>query len=121
MRAVKRYGATLLPLDSEHNAIFQALGGATRPEVERMTLTASGGPFRDWTAERIATATRAEALAHPKWAMGPKVTIDCAGLMNKGLELIEAHHLFAIRRTSSTSWCIRSRSSTAWSPSRTAR
>ncbi len=95
-RAAARYGATLLPLDSEHNAIFQALGGRDIREVTRMTVTASGGPFRQWSADRIAAATRAEALAHPKWAMGPKISIDSASLMNKGLELIEAHHLFAI-------------------------
>ncbi len=96
MRAVERYGATLLPLDSEHNAIFQALGGRKPSEVAVMTITASGGPFREWSAEQIAKATRAEALAHPKWSMGPKISIDSASLMNKGLELIEAHHLFAI-------------------------
>ena len=96
MRAAARAGARLLPLDSEHNAIFQALGDADWSTIETMTLTASGGPFRTWTAERIAAATKAEALAHPNWAMGPKVTIDSAGLMNKGLELVEAYHLFAI-------------------------
>jgi 1-deoxy-D-xylulose-5-phosphate reductoisomerase len=96
MHAVARYGATLLPLDSEHNAIFQALAGRDISEVACMTVTASGGPFREWSAERIARATRAEALAHPKWSMGPKISVDSASLMNKGLELIEAHHLFAI-------------------------
>jgi len=96
VKAVQKYGATLLPLDSEHNAIFQALGGRDSSEVSIMTITASGGPFREWSAERIAKATKAEALAHPKWSMGPKITIDSASLMNKGLELIEAHHLFAI-------------------------
>jgi 1-deoxy-D-xylulose-5-phosphate reductoisomerase len=96
MQAVARYGATLLPLDSEHNAIFQALGGRDTATVTCMTITASGGPFREWSAERIAKATRAEALKHPKWSMGPKISIDSASLMNKGLELIEAHHLFAI-------------------------
>jgi len=96
MRAVARHGAALLPLDSEHNAIFQALGGRDPSEVTCMTVTASGGPFREWSAERIAKCTRAEALAHPKWSMGPKISIDSASLMNKGLELIEAHHLFAI-------------------------
>jgi 1-deoxy-D-xylulose-5-phosphate reductoisomerase len=95
-KAAARRGARLLPLDSEHNAIFQALGGRDPSEVVRMTITASGGPFRQWSAERIAQATRAEALAHPKWAMGPKISIDSATLMNKGLELIEAHHLFNI-------------------------
>ena len=94
MQAAQRCGARILPLDSEHNAIFQALGDADGRSVERMTLTASGGPFRTWSRERIAAATLDEALAHPNWAMGPKVTIDSAGLMNKGLELIEAHHLF---------------------------
>ncbi len=96
MRGVTRHGATLLPLDSEHNAIFQALGGRDTAEISVMTITASGGPFREWGAERIAKATRAEALAHPKWNMGPKISVDSASLMNKGLELIEAHHLFAI-------------------------
>jgi 1-deoxy-D-xylulose-5-phosphate reductoisomerase len=96
MRAAAESGARLLPLDSEHNAIFQALGDADWSTIETMTLTASGGPFRTWSADRIASATQAEALAHPNWAMGPKVTIDSAGLMNKGLELIEAHHLFGI-------------------------
>ncbi len=96
MAAVARHEAKLLPLDSEHNAIFQALGDADWSTIERMTLTASGGPFRDWSAERIAAATLDEALAHPNWAMGPKVTIDSAGLINKGLEVIEAHHLFGV-------------------------
>lgn len=96
MDLVRRSGATLLPLDSEHNAIFQALGDKDWSLIERMTLTASGGPFRTWTADAIAGATLDQALAHPNWAMGPKVTIDSAGLMNKGLELIEAHHLFDI-------------------------
>ncbi len=96
MAAVARHEAKLLPLDSEHNAIFQALGDADWSTIERMTLTASGGPFRDWPAEKIAAATLDEALAHPNWAMGPKVTIDSAGLINKGLEIIEAHHLFGV-------------------------
>jgi len=94
MATARKTGARLLPMDSEHNAIFQALGGRDLATIVRMTITASGGPFREWSAERIAAATRAEALAHPNWAMGPKVTIDSATLMNKGLELIEAHHLF---------------------------
>ncbi len=96
MSAAARAGTEVLPLDSEHNAIHQALGRHTAAEIERMTLTASGGPFRSWSAERIAAATRAEALAHPNWAMGAKVTIDSASLMNKGLELIEARHLFDV-------------------------
>jgi 1-deoxy-D-xylulose-5-phosphate reductoisomerase len=94
MATARQTGARLLPMDSEHNAIFQAVGGRDLATIVRMTITASGGPFRQWSAERIATATRAEALAHPNWAMGPKVTIDSATMMNKGLELIEAHHLF---------------------------
>jgi 1-deoxy-D-xylulose-5-phosphate reductoisomerase len=94
--AARRSGARLLPLDSEHNAIFQAMGERDPATIVKMTITASGGPFRQWSAERIANATRAEALAHPNWRMGPKVTIDSASLMNKGLELIEAHHLFGV-------------------------
>jgi 1-deoxy-D-xylulose-5-phosphate reductoisomerase len=89
-------GAGLLPVDSEHNAIFQALGGAALDTIEMITLTASGGPFWTWTQEAIARATPEQALAHPNWSMGPKVTVDSAGLMNKGLELIEAHHLFGV-------------------------
>jgi len=96
MRTAARVGARLLPMDSEHNAIFQALGGADPASVEKMILTASGGPFRTWTAEAITAATPQQALAHPNWSMGPKVTIDSASLMNKGLELIEALHIFAI-------------------------
>src|SRR3984893_5454919 len=96
MRQAASAGATLLPVDSEHNAIFQALGGATLDMIEMITLTASGGPFRTWTREAIARATPEQALAHPNWSMGPKVTVDSAGLMNKGLELVEAHYLFGI-------------------------
>ncbi len=96
MREAALRGTRLLPVDSEHNAIFQALGDADTALIEVMTLTASGGPFRTWTREAIAAATPEQALAHPNWSMGPKVTIDSAGLMNKGLEVIEAHHLFGI-------------------------
>jgi 1-deoxy-D-xylulose-5-phosphate reductoisomerase len=96
MAAARRSGACILPLDSEHNAIFQAMGGCAPEAIVKMILTASGGPFREWSAERIEAATVEEALAHPNWAMGPKVTIDSASLMNKGLELIEAHHLFGM-------------------------
>jgi 1-deoxy-D-xylulose-5-phosphate reductoisomerase len=96
MEAAKRAGSPLLPMDSEHNALFQAIGARDPDTIEKMTITASGGPFREWSAERISAATREEALAHPNWVMGPKVTIDSAGLMNKGLELIEAHHLFGL-------------------------
>jgi 1-deoxy-D-xylulose-5-phosphate reductoisomerase len=94
MEAAERSGAIVLPMDSEHNAIYQAMGGCDAGQIVKMILTASGGPFRDWSAERMKAATVNEALAHPNCAMGAKVTIDSASLMNKGLELIEAHHLF---------------------------
>ena len=96
MRTARKMNAQLLPVDSEHNAIFQALGGEDPSRIERMIVTASGGPFRTWSRERIAAATVEEALNHPNWAMGPKITVDSAGMMNKGLELIEAHHLFSV-------------------------
>jgi 1-deoxy-D-xylulose-5-phosphate reductoisomerase len=96
MRRAAAMDATVLPVDSEHNALFQAMASGHRDEVRRVILTASGGPFRTWTREAIAAATPAQALRHPNWSMGPKVTIDSATLMNKGLELIEAHHLFAL-------------------------
>lgn len=96
MRDVRRAGCRLLPMDSEHNAIFQALGAHTAADVETMVLTASGGPFRTWDAESIAAATPRQALAHPNWSMGAKITVDSASMMNKGLELIEAHHLFGV-------------------------
>jgi 1-deoxy-D-xylulose-5-phosphate reductoisomerase len=96
MRRAAAAGATVLPVDSEHNAIFQALGAGRREDVRRIVLTASGGPFRTWPLEAIRKVTLEQALKHPTWSMGPKVTIDSATLMNKGLELIEAHHLFAL-------------------------
>jgi 1-deoxy-D-xylulose-5-phosphate reductoisomerase len=96
VRTARARGVPILPVDSEHNAIFQILDGRDSETVERIVITASGGPFRDWTAERMAAATPAEALAHPTWSMGPKITIDSATLMNKGLELVEAHHLFDV-------------------------
>ena len=96
MRSAANAGATVLPVDSEHNAIFQALGAGRREDVRRVILTASGGPFRTWTREAIKAATPAQALLHPNWVMGPKITVDSASLMNKGLELIEAHHLFGL-------------------------
>jgi len=96
MRRAASTGATVLPVDSEHNAIFQALACGRRDDVARVVLTASGGPFRTWSPEAIRAATPAQALRHPNWSMGPKVTIDSATLMNKGLELIEAHHLFGL-------------------------
>jgi 1-deoxy-D-xylulose-5-phosphate reductoisomerase len=97
MRRAASAGATLLPVDSEHNAIVQALGAGARADVKRVILTASGGPFRTWPLEAIRAATPEQALRHPNWSMGPKITIDSASLMNKGLELIEAHHLFALK------------------------
>jgi 1-deoxy-D-xylulose-5-phosphate reductoisomerase len=92
--AVRSSGARLLPVDSEHNAIFQCLDEANRSAVERLILTASGGPFRTWTLEQMAQASPAQAVAHPNWDMGAKISVDSATMMNKGLELIEAHHLF---------------------------
>jgi 1-deoxy-D-xylulose-5-phosphate reductoisomerase len=92
--AAARSGAEVLPVDSEHNAIHQCLRGEKQSEVKRLILTASGGPFRTWTRERIAGASRVEALDHPNWDMGDKITIDSATLMNKGLEVIEARWLF---------------------------
>ncbi|UVO49261.1 1-deoxy-D-xylulose-5-phosphate reductoisomerase [Sphingomonas sp. SUN019] len=96
LAAAKRSGATLLPADSEHNAIFQCLD-ATRPDrVRRIILTGSGGPFRDWPIERMRSVTVAQAVAHPNWSMGAKISVDSATMMNKGLELIEAARLFAV-------------------------
>ncbi len=89
-------GATLLPVDSEHNAIFQCFDRARPESVRRIILTASGGPFRDWPIERMRAATPEQAVAHPNWSMGAKISVDCATLMNKGLELIEAYHLFPV-------------------------
>lgn len=92
----RRSGAEILPIDSEHSAILQSLTGHHERDVRRILLTASGGPFRDATPEAMAAATPSQALAHPTWEMGAKITIDSATLMNKGLEVIEAHHLFAL-------------------------
>jgi 1-deoxy-D-xylulose-5-phosphate reductoisomerase len=94
--AAARSGATLLPVDSEHNAIFQCLAGSRKEDVSRIILTASGGPFRTETAEFMRAASPAEAVAHPNWSMGAKISVDSATLMNKGLELIEACYLFAV-------------------------
>lgn len=94
-RAAKA-GATVLPADSEHNALFQALASGNREELVRVIITASGGPFRTWKAADIAQATLAQALKHPNWSMGQKITIDSASMMNKGLEVIEASYLFAL-------------------------
>jgi 1-deoxy-D-xylulose-5-phosphate reductoisomerase len=94
--AAKASGATLLPVDSEHNAIFQSLAGSRIDQVSRIILTASGGPFRTASAETMRNATPAQAVAHPNWTMGAKISVDSATLMNKGLELIEAHYLFGL-------------------------
>ncbi|NBC38020.1 1-deoxy-D-xylulose-5-phosphate reductoisomerase [Novosphingobium sp. FSY-8] len=94
--AVARHGTTLLPVDSEHNAIFQCLQGGRVEEVRWVTLTASGGPFRDWTLEQLHTATPAQAIKHPNWSMGAKISVDSATMFNKGLEFIEAYHLFPV-------------------------
>ena len=94
--AASKSGATLLPVDSEHNAIFQSLAGSHIDQVSRIILTASGGPFRTSTMEQMRVATPAEAVAHPNWTMGAKISVDSATLMNKGLELIEAHYLFGL-------------------------
>jgi 1-deoxy-D-xylulose-5-phosphate reductoisomerase len=96
MRTAGAAGATVLPVDSEHNAIFQALSAGPREDVSRVVITASGGPFRTWTRDAMRAATVEQALKHPNWSMGPKITIDSATMMNKCLELIEAHHLFAV-------------------------
>ena len=97
MRAAQEYGADILPVDSEHSAIFQCLQGRRdRGEVKRLILTCSGGPFYGLSREEVASKTRAEALRHPNWTMGEKITIDCATLMNKGLEFIEAMRLFCV-------------------------
>jgi len=94
--AAKASGATLLPVDSEHNAIFQCLAGSRIDDVSRIILTASGGPFLTSSAATIEAATPAQAVAHPNWSMGAKISVDSATLMNKGLELIEAHYLFGV-------------------------
>jgi 1-deoxy-D-xylulose-5-phosphate reductoisomerase len=96
LSVVRASGAELLPVDSEHSAALQSLAGAQRVAVERIVLTASGGPFRCWPIEKLKDARPDEALKHPNWAMGAKITIDSATLMNKGLELIEAYHLFPV-------------------------
>ena len=96
-QAIERGGGEIVPVDSEHSAILQCLAGRRREEVRRVVLTASGGPFRDWPRERLDRATAEEALKHPTWQMGKKITIDSATLANKALEVIEAHFLFGLR------------------------
>jgi 1-deoxy-D-xylulose-5-phosphate reductoisomerase len=94
--AASQGGGEIIPVDSEHSAIYQCLEGRDRKDLQRIILTASGGSFRGWERDRLAQVTVQEALAHPTWRMGPKVTIDSATLVNKGLEIIEAHHLFGL-------------------------
>ncbi len=96
MDAARASGATLLPVDSEHNAVFQCLDRSAPKGVARIILTASGGPFRNWSLAEMAAATPEQAVAHPNWSMGAKISVDSATMMNKGLELIEAHQLFAM-------------------------
>src|SRR4029077_15800723 len=96
MQEVSRYGATLLPVDSEHNAVWQCFDHAHSETIERIILTASGGPFRERSFEDMREVTPKEAVAHPNWSMGAKISVDSATMMNKGLEVIEAHHLFEL-------------------------
>lgn len=97
MRAVKKHQATLIPVDSEHSAIFQVFDMRAPESVEKVTVTASGGPFRQFTHEQMRNVTPAQAVAHPNWSMGAKISVDSATMMNKGLELIEAFHLFPLK------------------------
>ena len=92
----KKHGVQIIPIDSEHSALFQCLCGQETKSVRRLILTASGGPFRNFTQDQLNLITPEQALCHPTWAMGAKITIDCSTLMNKGLEVIEAHWLFSI-------------------------
>ena len=96
IEAARRSGSIILPVDSEHNAIFQCLAGSDSVQVSRLVLTASGGPFRTKSREEMAAMTPEQAVAHPNWSMGAKISVDSATMMNKGLELIEAHHLFGL-------------------------
>lgn len=96
MAAARRIGKPILPVDSEHNAIFQTFEEKNREAIESIVITASGGPFRTWTAEAIENASCQDALNHPNWSMGRKITVDSASMMNKGLEVIEAHHLYNV-------------------------
>jgi 1-deoxy-D-xylulose-5-phosphate reductoisomerase len=96
MAEMRQHGATLIPVDSEHNAIFQVLDFKNLERVEKIVLTASGGPFRTWPLERMRDVTPAQAVAHPNWSMGAKISVDSATMMNKGLEVIEAFHLFPV-------------------------
>jgi 1-deoxy-D-xylulose-5-phosphate reductoisomerase len=94
--AAQAAGSDIIPIDSEHNAIFQCLPAGAHSGLRRILLTASGGPFRGWSRSQLSAVTPAQAIAHPRWSMGPKISVDSATLMNKGLEVIEAHHLFGV-------------------------
>ena len=96
MALARQHGIRILPIDSEHNAIFQCLAGQKGDAIRRILITCSGGPFLDYSAERMSRVTVAETLQHPRWRMGPKITVDSATLMNKGFEVIEGHHLFGV-------------------------
>jgi 1-deoxy-D-xylulose-5-phosphate reductoisomerase len=109
MNLARERGATVIPVDSEHSAVFQALAAGRRADLKRVILTASGGPFRGWTRERMSSVTPEMALAHPTWQMGPKITVDSATMMNKALEVIEARWLFGLGAGESMSWSTRSR------------
>lgn len=111
MDAAEENGVDLLPVDSEHSAIFQSLQGNDRAALKKIILTASGGPFRGKTAKELEGMTAADALRHPNWSMGAKITVDSATLMNKGLEFIEAMWLFGLSPTRSRSSCTRRASS----------
>ena len=96
MPLIKKYGVKLMPVDSEHSAIYQCLIGERHEDIDKVLLTASGGPFRGYTTDQLKTVTAADALKHPNWSMGPKITIDCATMVNKALEVMEAHWLFDV-------------------------
>ena len=114
MQLAEATGARVIPVDSEHSALFQLLRGEPPGGVDRLILTASGGPFRGRSSAELGSVGVEAALAHPTWDMGGKITIDSATLMNKGLEMIEAHHLFGFPYSRTRSSCIRNRSCTRW-------
>ena len=109
MQAAQAHGATIVPIDSEHNAIFQCLAGNPGEVPARITLTASGGPFRGWTRDALATVTPAQAVAHPKWSMGPKISVDSASLMKRAWKSSRPTTCSACPARGSTCWCIRNR------------
>jgi 1-deoxy-D-xylulose-5-phosphate reductoisomerase len=120
MAAAKKHRVKLLPVDSEHNAVFQCIEGHPQAGVRRIVLTASGGAFRDWPVERLAHVTPADAVKHPNWAMGPKITVDSATLANKGSSSSRPSACSISAPTSARPSCTRRASCTAWSSSTTA-